>query len=91
MTQDKKIKYRIAVRSESNHPIEAHSADEAIQQWQDELLVKRLPYKIIAQEWNKGYFRIVVELQTHLSQEDQESLSENISIDNVSKSGETIK
>jgi len=39
MSNEKKLKYRIAVKYESNHPIEAHSPEEAIQQWQREFKI----------------------------------------------------
>jgi|GEM_PF-6258337 len=91
MSQEKKLRYRIAVRAESNHFIEASSPDEAVQIWQDEVFQRRLPYKIIEQEWIKGGFKLGVEIQTHLSQTDRDTLGESISIDNVSKSGESIK
>lgn len=91
MEQDKKLRYRIAVRYESNHFIEAHSPDEAVQLWQEEMNMRHIPYKIKEQEWIKGGFRLVLEMQEHLSQENRDTLGESISIENVSKSGETIK
>lgn len=91
MNQEKKLRYRISVRSESNHFIEATSADEAVRSWQDEVFIKHLPYKILGQEWIKGGFRLSVEIQTHLSQDDRDTLGEYITIDNVLKSGETIQ
>lgn len=91
MSAEKKLRYRIAVRSESNHFIEASSSEEAIQIWQDEMQIRHLPYKLLEQEWIKGGFKLVIELQTHLNQTDRDTLGESISIDNVSKAGERIQ
>lgn len=84
---EKKLRYRIAVRSESNHFIEASSPEEAIQLWQNEMKMSHIPYKIIEQEWIKGGFKLVLELQTHLNQADRDMLGANISIDNIDKAG----
>lgn len=91
MEQDKKLRYRIAVSYESNHFIEAHSPEEAVQLWQEEMNMRHIPYKIKEQEWIKGGFRLVLEMQEHLSQSNRDTLGESISIGNISKSGETIK
>ena len=90
MGDDKKLKYRIAVKYESNHFIEAESPEDAVKQWQDEFQLHHIPYKIREQEWIKGGFRLIIELQEHLSQVDRDSLGESISIDNVNKEGEEI-
>lgn len=88
---EKKLRYRISVRAESNHFVEASNPDEAINMWQDEVFEKRLPYKIIEKEWIKGGFKLGIEIQTHLSQTDRDTLGEKVTIDNISKSGEHIK
>ncbi len=90
MNNDKKLRYRIAVRSESNHFIEADSPDEAIRVWQDEMQIRHLPYKVVEQEWIKGGFKLVLELQSHLNQSERDTLGESISIGNVSKAGDPI-
>lgn len=91
MTYDKKLRYRIAVSYESNHFIEAHNPEEAIAFWQQEMNMNHIPYKIKEQEWIKGGFRLVLEMQQHLSQTNRDTLGESISISNVSKTGETIQ
>ncbi|HEY9686345.1 MAG TPA: hypothetical protein V6C52_05155 [Coleofasciculaceae cyanobacterium] len=91
MERNKKLRYRIAVSYESNHFVEADSPEEAVQIWQKEMMLDHVPYKIKAQEWIKGGFRLVLELQAHLSQEDRDVLGESISIGNVNKSGENIR
>jgi hypothetical protein len=91
MKQDKKLRYRIAVRYESNHFIEADNAEKAIQIWQQEMNMSHIPYAIKEQEWIKGGFRLVLEIQQHLSQRNRDTLGESISIDNVNKAGEVIK
>ena len=91
MSNEKKLRYRIAVKYESNHFLEASSPEEAVQLWQDEMQIRHIPYKIREQEWIKGGFRLVVELQGHLSQKERDDLGESISIDNIGKSGERIK
>ncbi|MCE3233957.1 MAG: hypothetical protein K0Q50_137 [Vampirovibrio sp.] len=88
MSQQKKLNYRICVRAESNHPIEASNPNEAISLWQQEVFGKEIPYKVIEQEWIKGGFRLGVELLTHLSQTERDELGDKISIDNKMKSGE---
>ncbi len=90
MDQNKKLRYRIAVSYESNHFLEANSPDEAVQLWQREMSLDHIPYKIKTQEWIKGGFRLVLELQEHLSQQDRDVLGDSISIGNVDKSGEAI-
>jgi len=85
-----KLRYRIAVKYESDHFIEAESVEEAIETWQRELKLEHLPYKVREKEWIKGGFKIVLELQEHLRQADRDALGESISIDNRSKSGEQI-
>lgn len=91
MDKDKKLRYRIAVSYESNHFVEAHSPEEAIRMWQKEMRLDHIPYKLKEQEWIKGGFRLVLELQEHLNQTDRNTLGESISIDNVDKFGEQIK
>lgn len=91
MSEDKKLRYRIAVKYESNHFLEAYSPEEAVQLWQNEFKLNHIPYKIQEQQWIKGGFRLVIELQEHLCQEDRDTLGESISIANVSKEGEEIK
>lgn len=90
MEQGKKLKYRIAVRYESDHFVEADSPEEAIQGWQKEMGLDHIPYKIKEQEWIKGGFRLVLELQEHLAQKDRDSLGESITIGNVNKSGDDV-
>jgi hypothetical protein len=90
MEQDRRLRYRIAVRYESNHFIEADNPEEAIKLWQQEMGLDHIPYKVKEQEWIKGGFRLVLELQEHLSQKDRDFLGESISIGNISKSGENI-
>lgn len=91
MDQDKKLKYRIAVRYESNHPVEAESPEDAIQIWQKEMRLDHIPYKLKEQEWIRGGFRLVLELQEHLSQANRDTLGESISIGNINKSGESTQ
>lgn len=91
MNEEKKLRYRIAVSSESNHFIEASNPEEAIQHWQEEMKLEHIPYKIKEQEWIKGGFRLVIELQEHLSQIDRDTIGEAISIQNIDKSGESIR
>ena len=90
MSNDKKLKYRISVRYESNHPIEAYSPEEAIQQWQREFKIEHIPYKLKEKEWIKGGYRLVLELQEHLNQSDRDALGNSINIDDVYKSGKTL-
>ena len=85
-----KLRYRIAVKYESNHFIEADSVEEAIAMWQHEFKLEHMPYKVREKEWIKGGFKIVLELQEHLGQVDRDSLGESISINDISKSGEHI-
>ena len=87
MSQDKQLSYRIAVRYESNHPIVADSPEEAIQAWQREFKIEHIPYRLKEKEWVKGGYRLVLELQEHLVQEDRDALGESISINNVYKPG----
>jgi hypothetical protein len=84
------LRYRIAVKYESNTFVEAESPEEAVQKWQDELYIN-IPYIIKEKEWIKGGFRLVLELQEHLSQKNRDQLGESISIDNVTKAGKQVK
>lgn len=90
MSHEKKLKYRIAVKYESNHPIEAHNPEEAIQKWQREFQIEHIPYKIKEKEWIKGGYRLVLELQEHLNQLDRDTLGNSISIDDRDKAGHPL-
>jgi len=90
MSNEKKLMYRIAVKYESNHPVAAYSPEEAIQQWQREFKIEHIPYKIKEKEWIKGGYRLVLELQEHLSQMDRDALGNSISIDDMDKTGRQV-
>jgi len=85
-----KLRYRIAVKYESDQFIEAESPAEAIALWQHDLKLEHVSYKVREKEWIKGGFKLVLELQEHLSQIDRDTLGESISIDNISKLGNQI-
>jgi hypothetical protein len=87
----KKLRYRIAVHYESSIFIEADSAEEAIQIWQEEMKLQDIPYRVKEEEWIKGGFRLVLELQEHLSQADRDNLGESITIENIDKAGQSVK
>lgn len=90
MQQKEKLKYRIAVKYESDHFVEADSAEEAVALWQKELNLEHLPYRFKEKEWIKGGFRLVIELQEHLSQTNRDLLGESISINDINKAGESV-
>ena len=71
-----KLRYQVAITYESNHSILAESPEEAVDIWMERLHLSHLNYQIREKRWTHGGFRLSVELQEHLRQEDRDLLGE---------------